>query len=134
MKYGQPFLTRSRHVRIPGRPTPWTGGRHASQLRSDAMIVTQHPAEALNAFERAESRVLLIAEKWDYSAKRRDSGRPPVMKEITDLTVRIAREAPSSSGGDHAQSEHGVDDAEGTQPDCPRRRTRWQAVHHHGSQ
>ncbi len=37
----------------------------------------------------------LIAEKWDYSAKRRDPGRPPVMKEIADLTVRIAREAPS---------------------------------------
>jgi len=37
----------------------------------------------------------LIAEKWDYSAKRRDSGRPPVMKEIADLTVRIARESPS---------------------------------------
>ncbi len=37
----------------------------------------------------------LIAEKWDYSAKRRDAGRPPVMKEIADLTVRIAREAPS---------------------------------------
>jgi len=28
-------------------------------------------------------------------AKRRDSGRPPVMKEIAELTVRIAREAPS---------------------------------------
>lgn len=37
----------------------------------------------------------LIAKKWDYSAKRRDAGRPPVMKEIADLTVRIAREAPS---------------------------------------
>jgi putative transposase len=37
----------------------------------------------------------LIAEKWDYSAKRRDSGRPPVMKEIANLTVRIARESPS---------------------------------------
>jgi hypothetical protein len=37
----------------------------------------------------------LIAKKWDHSAKRRDPGRPPVMKEIADLTVRIAREAPS---------------------------------------
>jgi transposase InsO family protein len=36
----------------------------------------------------------LIAKKWDYSAKRRDPGRPPVMKEIADLTVRFAREAP----------------------------------------
>lgn len=37
----------------------------------------------------------LIAEKWDYSARRRDSGRPPVMREIALLTVRVAREAPS---------------------------------------
>ena len=37
----------------------------------------------------------LIAKKWDYSRKRRDPGRPPVMKEIADLTVRIARDAPS---------------------------------------
>ena len=37
----------------------------------------------------------LIAKKWDHSWRRRDPGRPPVMKEIADLTVRIAREAPS---------------------------------------
>jgi hypothetical protein len=37
----------------------------------------------------------LIAKKWDYSRKRREPGRPPVMKEIADLTVRIARDAPS---------------------------------------
>ena len=38
----------------------------------------------------------LIAKKWDYSAKRKDPGRPAVMKEIADLTVHIAREAPGA--------------------------------------
>ena len=37
----------------------------------------------------------LIAKKWDYSKKRRDPGRPPVMKVISDLSLKIARAAPS---------------------------------------
>jgi len=37
----------------------------------------------------------LIAKKWDYSNKRRDRGRPSVMKEISRLVVRFARENPT---------------------------------------
>ena len=35
----------------------------------------------------------LIAKKWDYSSKR-EPGRPRVMAEIADLTVKMARENP----------------------------------------
>ena len=38
------------------------GDGRVNRLRSDAMIETQHPAEALNAFERAESKV--VAAIW----------------------------------------------------------------------
>jgi transposase InsO family protein len=36
----------------------------------------------------------LVAQKWDFS-KRRGPGRPGIMREISDLIVRIARENPS---------------------------------------
>ncbi len=36
----------------------------------------------------------LIAKKWDYSSRRKKPGRPPIMNEITDLVVRMARENP----------------------------------------
>ena len=36
----------------------------------------------------------LIAMKWDYSSRRKTVGRPRVMKEITELVVRMARENP----------------------------------------
>ncbi|MHC4407294.1 MAG: transposase family protein [Planctomycetota bacterium] len=36
----------------------------------------------------------LVAQKWDYS-KRRRLGRPPVKEEIAKLTVRMARENPN---------------------------------------
>ena len=34
----------------------------------------------------------LIARKWDYSARRRRPGRPPTVREVADLIVRLARE------------------------------------------
>ena len=94
----------------------------------------------------------LIAKKWDYSRKRRDPGRPPVMKEIADTrllrnrglgrarTCHVLRpdrdgtlDSPGSPGWNHAQSEHGVDDADRSKPDRARRCPGWQAVPHHGS-
>ncbi len=36
----------------------------------------------------------LIANKWDYSSKRRRPGRPRVMNEIAELVVRMALENP----------------------------------------
>ena len=38
---------------------------------------------------------LLVAKKWDYSARRTKTGRPPTEQEIVDLVLRIARENPS---------------------------------------
>jgi putative transposase len=43
----------------------------------------------------------LIAEKWDFS-KRRSPGRPGIMREISDLIVRMAQENPGM--GLHANS------------------------------
>jgi transposase InsO family protein len=37
----------------------------------------------------------LVAEKWDYSDRRKAVGRPRVRPEIVDLVLRIARENPS---------------------------------------
>ena len=38
----------------------------------------------------------LVAEKWDYSARRiRKPGRPPVSEEVKQLVLRMARENPS---------------------------------------
>jgi transposase InsO family protein len=37
----------------------------------------------------------LVAQKWDYSERRRSVGRPRVEKEIVDLVLRFARENPS---------------------------------------
>ncbi len=38
----------------------------------------------------------LIAQKWDYSARRQKKpGRPPTSKEITGLVLQMARENPS---------------------------------------
>ena len=34
----------------------------------------------------------LIARKWDHSAKRRRPGRPPTVREIANLILRLARE------------------------------------------
>ena len=36
----------------------------------------------------------LVAQKWDYSERRRKLGRPPVAKETIELLLRIARENP----------------------------------------
>jgi len=38
---------------------------------------------------------MLVAQKWDYSRRRKSAGRPPVEKEIVDLVLRFARENPS---------------------------------------
>jgi hypothetical protein len=39
---------------------------------------------------------LLVATKWDYSARRtRRPGRPPVAEEIRHLVVRLAQENPT---------------------------------------
>ena len=37
----------------------------------------------------------LVAQKWDYSQRRKSVGRPRVEKEIVDLVLRFARENPS---------------------------------------
>jgi hypothetical protein len=34
----------------------------------------------------------LVAQKWDFSERRRKLGRPPVAKETIELLLRIARE------------------------------------------
>ena len=38
---------------------------------------------------------MLVAKKWDYSARRKSVGRPRVKQEIVDLVLRLARENPS---------------------------------------
>jgi len=38
---------------------------------------------------------MLVAQKWDYSQRRKSAGGPPVQKEIVDLVLRFARENPS---------------------------------------
>ena len=38
---------------------------------------------------------MLVAKKWDYSQRRKSSGRPRVKREIVDLVLRFARENPS---------------------------------------
>ena len=57
-------------------------GRKA--LREIATIVTP---DTILAWHRK-----LIARKWDYSVRRRPPGRPPTVREIADLIVRMARE------------------------------------------
>jgi hypothetical protein len=37
----------------------------------------------------------LVAQKWDYSERRRKLGRPPVAKETIELLLRIARDNPT---------------------------------------
>ena len=37
----------------------------------------------------------LIARHWDYSNRRKATGRPPVTPEIVELVLRIAKESPS---------------------------------------
>ncbi len=78
--------------------TSGASGSLAVQQNARVVITTElgrdfpgtSPDRILGHYDRR-----LIAKKWDHSAKRRDPGRPPVMKEIADLTVRVAREAPS---------------------------------------
>src|SRR5262249_1115363 len=36
----------------------------------------------------------LVAEKWDYSKRRKNIGRPPVSEEVRDLVLRLAQENP----------------------------------------
>jgi putative transposase len=36
----------------------------------------------------------LVARKWDYSQQRQKVGRPPVVKEIVELVLRMAKENP----------------------------------------
>ena len=37
----------------------------------------------------------LVAAHWDYSKRRKSSGRPPVGQEIVELVLRMARKNPS---------------------------------------
>ena len=37
----------------------------------------------------------LVAEKWDYSDRRKKVGRPRIGKELVDLVVRMAKENPT---------------------------------------
>jgi putative transposase len=34
----------------------------------------------------------LVAKKWDYSQKRKSTGRPPISPEIVELVVKFAKE------------------------------------------
>lgn len=45
----------------------------------------------------------LVAQKWDYSKKRKSPGRPKVAKEVQELVLRMAKENPSW-GYDRIQS------------------------------
>ncbi len=38
---------------------------------------------------------ILVAEKWDYSARRKNAGRPPLSDEVIQLVLRMARENPT---------------------------------------
>ncbi|MCK4414426.1 MAG: hypothetical protein KAY32_12865 [Candidatus Eisenbacteria sp.] len=38
---------------------------------------------------------LLVAQKWDYSHRRKKVGRPPVSQAIVGLALRMARENPT---------------------------------------
>lgn len=38
---------------------------------------------------------MLVAQKWDYSDRRKKVGPPAVVKEIVDLVLRVARENPT---------------------------------------
>jgi len=37
----------------------------------------------------------LVARHWDYSKRRKDTGRPPVLQEIVELVLRMAGENPT---------------------------------------
>jgi putative transposase len=37
----------------------------------------------------------LVAQKWDYSKRRKRHGRPPTSQEVTELVLQMARENPS---------------------------------------
>ena len=37
----------------------------------------------------------LVARHWDYSGRRKASGRPPVTPEIVELVLRLAKESPT---------------------------------------
>jgi uncharacterized protein (DUF2236 family) len=37
----------------------------------------------------------LVASHWDYSKRRKDTGRPPVLQETVELVPRMARENPT---------------------------------------
>jgi putative transposase len=37
----------------------------------------------------------LVAKHWDYSQRRKSTGRPPVSPMIVELVLRIARESPT---------------------------------------
>ncbi len=47
---------------------------------------------------------MLVAEKWDYSDRRKSVGRPPISKDIVDLILRFAKENPTW-GYDRIQGE-----------------------------
>ena len=38
---------------------------------------------------------MLVAQKWNYSQRRKSAGRPPVAQEIVDIVLRLARENPT---------------------------------------
>lgn len=55
-----------------------------------AEIGTQFTPDTILRWHR-----LLVAKKWDYSARRTNKGRPPTKQEIVDLVLRMVRENPS---------------------------------------
>jgi putative transposase len=58
----------------------------------------------------------LIAEKWDYTQRRQQLGRPPTSPDVVELVVRLARENPTW-GVDRIQGEVGTVDFQwGTGP------------------
>ena len=80
----------------------------------------------------------LVAEKWDYSERRTNSGRPPVSDEVKQLVLKMAKENPTwgydriqgalANLGHHISdqtvgnilAEHGIEPAP---VGCPMRRT-----------
>ncbi len=80
----------------------------------------------------------LVAEKWDYSQKRKSVGRPRTPQEVVDLVLQFARENPDWGYdrivGALANLKHNISDqtvgnllkAHGIEP-APKRHTTWAA-------
>src|SRR5207247_761013 len=76
--------------------SPPTTGAVDSFLQAGPIVGA--PAGQVLILELADDRVIVrraVAKKWNYSDRRRKTGRPPVADDIRDLVVRLASENPS---------------------------------------